>query len=209
MIELHTEPVVEWARPDRRDQPLVVLLHGRHEDEQQILTIADSLPDELSCAALRGPIAEDKGFSWYVNEGPGRPTPDSLAPALEWGREVLEEFVEPGRPVVLAGFSAGAQFASGLVLSEPERYAGAALMCGPIPFDTDVPVEAGRLDGLPVFVAQGDHDVAIPRDLLEETWEYVQGESGAVATGFFDDFGHEVSDSTVAALADWMEDLVV
>ena len=42
--------------------PLVVLLHGRGSDEEQIATLAGHLPGRLAYAAVRAPIAEGGGF---------------------------------------------------------------------------------------------------------------------------------------------------
>ena len=65
------------------------------------------------------------------------------------------------------------------MLDDPARYAGAAILYGTLPFDAGLPTDAGRLANLPVFVAQGDADHVIPRELLDRTWDYLLGESGA------------------------------
>ncbi|MFF6988464.1 hypothetical protein [Streptomyces sp. NPDC010273] len=43
----------------------------------------------------------------------------------------------------------------------------AAILSGTLPFDAGVPTETARLAGVPVFVAQGERDHVIPRDLLD------------------------------------------
>ena len=112
-----------------------------------------------------------------------------------------------GRPVVLVGFSGGAAFAGGLVLDDPARFAGAAILYGTLPFDAGVPVDAGRLAGLPVFVAQGDADHVIPRELLDRTWAYLTGDSGAVTLARRDPGGHGVTEATLRELAAWLDGL--
>ena len=84
-----------------------------------------------------------------------------------------------GRPVLLVGFSGGAAFAGGLVLADPARYAGAAILYGTLPFDAGIPVDTSRLANLPVFVAQGDADQVIPRELLDRTWTWLVDDSAA------------------------------
>ena len=83
----------------------------------------------------------------------------------------------------LAGFSGGAAFAGGLVLRAPSRFHGAAILYGTLPFDAGVPVDAGRLAHLPVFVAQGDQDRVIPAESLSRTWDYLLSESGRAHRG--------------------------
>jgi phospholipase/carboxylesterase len=196
--------VVATAGSPDPGAPLVVLLHGRGSDEQEILTLAGHLPATLAYASVRAPIAEGGGFAWFANRGIGRPLPDSLRAGLDWFREWLDDFAPAGRPVFLVGFSGGAAFAGGLLLDEPGRWAGAAILYGTLPFEAGVPVTAGRLTGVPVMVAQGDHDRVIPRELLDRTWEYIRSESGAVATARRDPVGHGIAPEALAALAEWL-----
>lgn len=105
---------------------------------------------------------------------------------------------------MLAGFSGGAAFAGGLVLAAPTRYAGAAILYSTLPFEAGVPVETGRLTHLPVFVAQGDDDHVIPRELLDRTWAYLLGESGAPTKAHRDPGGHGITRESLDALATWL-----
>lgn len=41
---------------------------------------------------------------------------------------------------------------------------------GALPFDAGLTVEPGHLADVPIFVAQGDNDHVIPRELLDRTW---------------------------------------
>ena len=108
------------------------------------------------------------------------------------------------RPVLLVGFSGGAAFAGGLLLADPVRWAGVAVLLGTLPFDAGVPVEAARLEGVPVLVGQGEADTVIPRELLDRTWSYLHDSSGATLTSHRDPGGHGLSVATVAVLADWL-----
>lgn len=200
-------PVVAWRGEHLSERPLVVLLHGRGSDEEEIIALADHLPDGLAYAAVRAPIAEGGGYAWFANRGVGRPVAESLAETMGWFRTWLDDITPAGREVVLVGFSGGAAFAGGLILEEPGRYQGAAILFGTLPFDAGVPTTPGRLAGLPVLVAHGDTDVVIPRDLLERTWTYLHGDAGSATTGVRDPGGHGLSASVVAQLHRWLTDL--
>ena len=201
-------PVVAWHRPDDPSRPLVVLLHGRGADEHGILGLAEHLPAGASYAAVRAPIAEGGGYAWFANRGIGRPVAESLAQTTAWFRTWLDEVAPDGRPVVLVGFSGGAAFAGGLVLGDPGRFSGAAVLYGTLPFDAGVPVTADRLAGVSVFVAHGDTDTVIPRELLDRTWTYLRDESGARVHARRDPGGHVLTGETAAELADWLAGLV-
>ncbi len=197
-------PVVVTAGSSAPDAPLVVLLHGRGADERSVLGLARALPDGPAYAAVRAPIAEGGGYAWFANRGIGRPVATSLRETLDWFRAWLDDVAPPGRPVVLVGFSGGAAFAGGLVLDDPARFAGAAVLLGTLPFDAGVPTTQGRLAGVPVLVAQGEHDGVIPTELLARTWDYVTDGSGAAATARRDPVGHEIAPAALTALRDWV-----
>lgn len=130
---------------------------------------------------------------------------ESLAATMQWFRTWLDEITPAGRPVVLVGFSGGAAFAGGLVLADPSRYAGAAILYCTLPFDAGVPVEPGRLTHLPMFVAQGVADQVIPRELLDRTWDYLLADSGAPTHAHRDPGGHDITPSAMHELAGWLE----
>ena len=199
-------PVVATYAADDPTAPLVVLLHGRGSNEQEIIGLAERLPRTASYAAVRAPIAEGNGYAWFERRGIGQPLPESLRETMDWFTAWLSTVAPDGRPVALVGFSGGAAFAGGLVLDDPSRYVAAAILAGTLPFDAGVPVTPGRLAGVPVLVAQGDRDDVIPRELLDRTWEYVCGPSGAAAWALRDPGGHELSATVVAQLGGWLSE---
>jgi phospholipase/carboxylesterase len=186
--------------------PLVVLLHGRGSSEREIIALADHLPPGPAYAAVRAPIAEGGGYAWFANRGIGRPVAESLTASMAWFRTWLDTVAPAGRPVVLVGFSGGAAFAGGLVLADPQRFSGAAILYGTLPFDAGVPVTPARLAGLPVFVAQGDQDKVIPRELLDRTWNYLLTDSAAPAYARRDPGGHQISGQTLRELGGWIHE---
>jgi len=203
-------PVVLTAGADAldaldTDAPLVVLLHGRGADERSILSLVQHLPSGPAYAAVRAPISEGGGYAWFANRGIGRPVAESLEATMAWFRAWLDEAAPAGRPVVLVGFSGGAAFAGGLVLSDPHRYAGAAVLNGTLPLGAGVPVDAGRLANTPVLLARGAADTVIPRELLDRTWAYLHEESGADLTAYLDPGGHGLTPGAVDALGAWLD----
>ncbi|RYB93904.1 serine esterase [Nocardioides oleivorans] len=203
-----TEPVVAWSGgTDQPERPLVVLLHGRGADERSILGLAGHLPEEASYAAVRAPIGEGGGYAWFDNRGIGRPVAESLAETVAWFGAWLDDVAPSGRKVVLVGFSGGAAFAGGVLLTGPERLAGAAILHGTLPFeDAGVDVTPGRLAGSHVFVAQGDADHVIPRELLDRTWTWLADESAATVVARREPGGHQLSTQTADDLKGWIHD---
>lgn len=205
MSDFALPTVVRGGNRDR-SVPLVVLLHGRGANEHDMMPIANYLPQNVSITAVRAPIAEGDGFAWFANRGIGRPLPESLAATMEWFIHWLDEEAPFPRPVILIGFSGGAAFAGGLVLRDPQRFAGAAILYGTLPFDAGVPTTRGRLTGVNVFVAQGDQDYVIPRELLDRTWNYILTESGAPAFAKRVAGGHGLTTDILRSLGEWVRE---
>ncbi|WP_454778087.1 alpha/beta hydrolase [Georgenia muralis] len=205
--DLQAPHVVALAGSTDPAAPLVVLLHGRGSSEADIVGLARHLPTGPAYAALRAPIPAGGGFAWFENRGIGRPVEASLRQTMAWFGSWLDDVAPPGRPVVLVGFSGGAAFAGGLLLSRPDRFAGAAILYGTLPFDAGVPVTPARLEGVPLLVAQGDTDTVIPRELLDRTSTYLVEESGARTLARRDPGGHGLTVETVAELHRWLSEL--
>lgn len=197
-------PVVAAAGSSDPRSPLVVLLHGRGSNERDIIGLADHLTTGPAYAAVRAPIAEGGGYAWFANRGIGRPAAASLRQTMDWFRRWLDDIAPEGRPVVLIGFSGGAAFAGGLLLDDPSRYAGAAILYGTLPFDAGVPTTPARLAGVPVVVAQGEHDSVIPPELLDRTWHYLLNESGAPTIARRDPVGHGIAPQALATVGGWL-----
>ncbi len=198
-------PVAAWFGSTQADAPVVVLLHGRGAAEASDASLVPHLPEGPAYVALRAPIAEGDGFAWFANQGIGRPRPESLLATIDWFRHWLEREVGDDRLVLLVGYSGGTAFAGGAVLSDPERFVGAALLYGTLPFDAGVPVTPGRLIGVPVLLVQGAFDEVIPRELQDGTWEYLHRDSGAPVIARREATGHELTTATVTLLAQWIQ----
>lgn len=184
--------------------PLVVLFHGRGSDAGDIIGLAEHLPSSFRYAAVRAPIAEGGGYAWFANRGIGRPVAESLAETMAWFRTWLDA-EEPGdRPVFLVGFSGGAAFAGGLLLADPARFDGVAVLHGTIPFDAGVPTVPGHLDGAAVFLTLGTDDTVIPPELQARTWDYLTGDAGATVLARREPAGHHLTPATVDALGRWL-----
>lgn len=206
VANLYASPVVVTYGESSPDAPLVVLLHGRGSNEEEIVSLAPKLPSGVAYAAVRAPIAEGGGFAWFANRGIGRPIAHSIAGTMAWFRTWLDEVAPTGRPVIVIGFSGGGAFAGGLVLSDPARFSGAAILFAALPFDAEIPVEPSQLADLPIFVAQGDEDHVIPAELLIRTWSYLTEASGAPVVARRSPGGHGLTAPIVADLASWISE---
>ena len=106
----------------------------------------------------------------------------------------------------LLGFSAGMMTAGALVLDDPSRFAGAALLSGAIALDAGDATPA-RLAGVPIFAAHGTADTMIPPELVLQTQRYLRERSGAVLTERSYPHDHSISRREIGDIAAWLEGL--
>ncbi len=198
---------VIWSAPEheRSGTILVVALHGRGADEHSMAGLAPHLPAGTTVASLRAPIAEGGGFAWFANRGIGRPVEESLKDTTRAVVDWLDEHAEEYRNVVLLGFSGGTAMAGGLLLERPDRFAGAVLLSGTLPWDAGLDATAGRLAGVRLFWANDVADPVIPAELVRRSEQWLRAESGADLTErHYPGVGHGISVEEVRDMADFI-----
>jgi phospholipase/carboxylesterase len=203
------EPTVAWRRPAKRGAatPLLVLLHGRGADENDLIELAPELPREFAYASVRGPIElPEGGYRWFEDRGLGRPVPASLQSTVDMLRAWLDSSAtaeyDRKRTFVL-GFSQGMMTAAALLLDDPARLAGAILLSGSIAVDTGA-ATPDRLAGVPVFTAHGSFDSVIPPDRIAQSLQYLRERSGAELSEHTYPIDHSISRREIADIAAWL-----
>ena len=190
------ELTVAWSKPSKdRTGTLVVALHGRGADEQSMLPLVPHLGDDVTVAAVRGPVVLGAGgFTWFENRGIGRPVPESIARSAALLETWLDETASGFDRVVLLGFSGGCAMAGGLLLRDPARYAATVLLSGTLPWDAELDLSDGRLAGARVFYGYDVADGVIPDELIQRTVTWLRDESGAdFAEHTYPGLGHGIA----------------
>lgn len=207
---MHEITEVAWsnAPADRAGTLLVVALHGRGADETSMVGIDSYLPSGVTVAAPRGPIALDVGFTWFENRGIGRPIAESIQATADGLFAWLDTVAVAHTGVVVLGFSGGTAMGGGLLFAHPDRFAGAVLIAGTLPWDAGFDSTPGRFTDLPVLWTIDPADAVIPRDLVERSEAWLRDESGATllevpARGV----GHGISGSQLEAIHQFISDL--
>ena len=195
-------PVVKWSGPDEPDTPLVVMLHGWGETEAAMTALVPSLPTGPTYASLRAPYVQGRRCAWFEK---GRP----FIATARWFEDWLDSLPESERPIMFVGYSAGAAFAGGVLLVNPQRYLGAAILSGTLPFDAGVDTPTNHLVGKKVFLAHSTADATISAELLGRAWDYLTGASGASTRVLRYEGGHGVSEQVIAGLAHWLDEVLV
>ena len=92
-------PVVLWSKPEeeRAGKPLLVLLHGYGANEEDLLSLADLLPQEFAVASVRAPMVSGAGLHVVPAD-----RLDRLLPRRgQGGRPYVEDWLDTVRPTTL------------------------------------------------------------------------------------------------------------
>lgn len=214
------------AAPHAANRPVLVLLHGRGSNEDDLLQLAPLLTRGQG-AGTEGaepaftvvtprapwpgaPWGYGPGWAWYRYLGEDRPEPDSFEASLE----ALDTFLDgledalgaaPG-PLVLGGFSQGGTLSLGWSLTRPGQVAGAVNLSGFLADAPSVRDHLGQAEGLPVFWGHGRMDPAIPFALGEKGRSTLL-EHGAELRAFDHGSGHTITPGEMTELGDWLDGL--
>lgn len=197
-----TEAVARW-RCGSRENPrgaLIVLLDANGGDEAAMFSLAARLPADATVCALRAPIPTRSGYAWFAGWSAGHPIPASLAAAIDYVERWLDDEAGDAEEIWLAGCSEGATMAGALLLHDPQRYAGAALLHGTLPLDAQPAID-GRLRGLELFF--GYRVEAGVCELFARSRAYLHDTSGADVEEYVDRNGSRAGYPGVDEIAAW------
>lgn len=193
--------------------PAVVFLHGRGADEQDLLPIAQFLPEDLHVLSLRGPDRLEPGYTWYELDLSGgnlhtsQPDAEDFRRSLDLVHEFVDRAVEtfdldPDR-VGLFGFSQGAITALSALLERPEAYRWVVALNGYLAAAHEDRADAAG--DKPVFVGCGERDQVIPASRAEAAADRLR-EAGADVTLARYPVGHGTTPEELQDVGKWLKE---
>jgi phospholipase/carboxylesterase len=130
-MQLDPDAILWSAEPGDRDgRPLLVVMHGRGSNEQDLFGLVPELPDEFVVASLRAPIPEFGGFSWWETRVPGDPDPELVDAAATAVTTWLDALPFSPTSVGTLGFSQGGAMATHVLRRDVQRTAFAVNLAG-------------------------------------------------------------------------------
>jgi phospholipase/carboxylesterase len=158
--------VVREAGEQHHPRMLLVLLHGRGSDEQDLLSLAGYFNEGARVVSVRAPYRYGSGYAWYTFTDAARPR------LAEWAASVQEltqwiDSAHNGLPVVLLGFSQGGQIAQAVAVQRAGQPVRALVSLSAPPLFELPPGQP--LKGLPAFWGHGTTDPVVSPERGEET----------------------------------------
>jgi phospholipase/carboxylesterase len=196
-----------YAERPARGEPdgLLILHHGRGNDEGQLLELADALDrlHRLHVFLPRAPLSlpGSDGYQWCSVPEIGYPDPETFGAAYgqlcEFHDQVWRETGIPPERTVLGGFSMGCvmSYATGLGAGRP-RPAGILAFSGPIPTVDGWAPDLGTRVGMPVLIAHGRTDHAVRVEFARRARSLL-GDAGLDVTYCEAAGGHAIDDRAI------------
>jgi phospholipase/carboxylesterase len=166
-------PVVLWSKPEeaRAGAPLLVLLHGYGANEQDLLSLADMLPEEFAVASVRAPLVSGQGFSWFPLTGTVDYSLEAVKAAAAYAQAWIDSVKANHPSVTLLGFSMGMAMATTLLRQRPADFAAVVGLSGfAVDAGDDPSFHDNELEGtVPLFWGRDQQDPVITPDKIEYT----------------------------------------
>ena len=202
------KPKVKTERP-----PLIILLHGLGSNEEDLLSLADKLPENYLIVSARAPIVLAPGsYAWYqVELAGGKPTINFEEE--EAARNVLIQFITDlkkdlkfnQKEVYLCGFSQGAIMSYSVGLTRPDLVKGIAILSGRLLDEVKPMIVSGeQLQKLKIFISHGTNDQTISVQYAQSGWEYIKS-LGIVATYKEYEESHGINNLMIQDLVEWLK----
>ncbi|CAN5443804.1 dienelactone hydrolase family protein [soil metagenome] len=196
-LDLDPDAVLWSTNPaDRDGKPLLVMMHGRGSDENDLFSLAPELPPEFVLASVRAPLAEGAGWSWWETGGPsGDPDVESVDAGAAAVSTWLDSLPFTPSLVGALGFSQGGAMATHLLRRDVARIRFAVNLAGFIisgPQPADAALATSRP---PVFWGRGADDplfLGAMAELVDRTAPWLAAHTTA-ETHAYPGLGHSIS----------------
>jgi phospholipase/carboxylesterase len=199
--------------------PTILTLHGRGANAFDLLGLAPYLCNGkflMICpqGTLETPIGPGAfGYAWYpMSMG----APPDIGAILS-SREKLQQFLDAclnrhpidAKKLVVLGFSQGGVMAYSLALSNPERFAGLAVLSSWLPKEL-IPELSIReaVQSLPTIVQHGSQDQMIEVQRAQDSVEQLRALRVPLTYREYD-MGHEITPRSLSELSAWLDETVM
>ena len=189
--------------------PMLILLHGRGTDENDLLGLTPSFDPRLLVVSIRAPHRFlFGGYTWFdLDEQSGVNTDqlvegcDSLIRCLD---DIQQKFPVDSKRIFLFGFSMGAMMSLTVSLSNPHRFKGVVAHSGLLPKGDKLKFRWNDLDGISFFIAHGTQDPIVPVEMSRQAHRRLMDAKADVVYHEYP-IQHTISEESLNAAAAWMQ----
>ena len=200
--------------------PTILTLHGRGANALDLLGLAPYIcGGKFLMICPQGPLETPigpgaSGYAWYPMSMGGPPDVGAILSS----REKLQQFLDAclkrypidGKKLVVLGFSQGGVMAYSLALSNPERFAGLAVLSSWLPGELipKLSISNDAIQSLPTIVQHGSQDQMIEIQRAKDSVERLRALRVPLTYRDYD-MGHEITPRSLTDLSAWLEEKIL
>lgn len=196
---MHTENITTGGKDISEAKKVLILVHGRGGNAQDILSLANNLNTEDF--ALFAPQATNNTWYPYSFLAPPTQNEPGLSSALDNLHRLLEYTKGKGiasENIYFGGFSQGACLTAEFVTRNAEKFGGVVLFTGGLIGDRIYSENYnGNFNGTPIFIGSGNPDPHVPVERVEETQKIMAGMNAKVSVAIYDNRPHTISQEEI------------
>ncbi len=209
------QPLLRAGEPLEHARAVMILLHGRGASAQDILSLAQELPQD-GFTFLAPQAANAAWYPYRFMEPLERNEPylssalnliDSILQRVR-GAENMRDANIPNENIFLLGFSQGACLATEYAARHAQKYGGIIGLSGGLIGPDDTPrAYQGSFAQTPVFLGCSDVDFHIPKERVMATRDVFEKMGADVTMRLYPNMAHTVNEDEVEVVANMMRKL--
>ncbi|THJ67786.1 phospholipase [Arthrobacter echini] len=202
------DPVVLFSKPEseRGGTPLLVLFHGYLANEEDLMGLADHLPEDFTVASVRAPQPVGPGFSWFPLPSEPAYSVEAVVQSVGAVASWLDGVRGLHSSVSLLGFSQGMAVATSLLRHRPGDFAcvvGLSGYCVPAEGHGFFQDEQVSIAKTPFFWGRDQEDPVISAEMIEFTHAWLTTHTRLTKI-LYPDMFHSISQRELAHVREFL-----
>lgn len=205
-------------RPDAKSEgksPAIIALHGIGSNDKDLISLQPYVDPRLFFIAARAPheYMMPGGYSWFdlgINQATGQVSVDfgqvaeSRDKIIAFIDEAIAAYDLDPKRIYLMGFSQGTMMSYTVLAKAPEKIAGIIAMSGRFVPQMFEGLDTSKLKDFPILVTHGTLDEVLPISNGRASKEALE-KLGVDLEYHEYPMGHEVSQSSITDVTNWMK----
>lgn len=196
---MHTKNIHTAEKPINEAEKVLLMLHGRGSNAQDILSLAQYFP--VKNFALWAPQATNNTWYPYSFLAPPAQNEPWLSSALSLLDEIVKDLKAEGiteENMYFLGFSQGACLMLEFITRNATKYGGAVAFTGGLIGDKIYPENyQGDFNHTPVFIGSSNPDMHIPVERVYATTNILKNMNADVTEKIYDHMGHTINQDEI------------
>jgi len=204
--------IIRQSKDKNVSAPLLVLLHGHGSNENDLFSFSSQIPENWIVVSVRAPYKlSENSYRWYdvkmVNEKIViniEEEEKSRKKLMQLISEITQKYNVANKKIIVAGFSQGANMASAISLTMPEKIVGFGVFSGRFVYELKPYISSSvSLKSLKCFLAHGNKDNMLPITYAKENQQMLQS-LGISVTFSEDAIAHAISPKQFGEFLQWL-----